>query len=246
MSDAFRLEYDPIRPTATIVLNRPDDGNRLAPQDMLELGLAISKAGRDLNIKLVLIRGEGEHFCLGRKLAEPPATPPSALELRERITKPILDVYENIRATPVPVVALVHGDAEGFGCAMIGQCDLAIAADHARFCLPEMDNNLPPTLAISALLHKIPRKQLMHIVYTRDRFSAAQALTYDMVTQVVPAEDFDAAVAATIDKLADRSRRALCAVKEYMGIAPYSEPQTASRLAANILATVFSSPEDVD
>ena len=63
--------------------------------------------------------------------------------------QPILDLYADVRATPVPVLAVVQGEARGFGCALVGQCDLAIAVESARFSLPELETNLPPTLAIS-------------------------------------------------------------------------------------------------
>ena len=245
MTDAFRVDTDTAAATATITFTRPDEGNRLTPQDMAALGPAILEAGSSPDVKLVLIRGEGDNFCLGRRPAPPPSPPPSALQVRERVTKPILDVYANIRATPVPVMALVHGPAEGFGCAMVGQCDLAIASQAAHFSLPEMDNNLPPTLAISALLHKVPHKQLTHLVLTRERFSAAQALAYDVVTKVAAPAEFDAVATAMISSMTDRNRRALCAIKEYMANAPYIDPQSAARLAANTLATVFSSPEEV-
>ena len=246
MTDAFVVEYDRSQSTATVRLIRSDQGNRLTPPDMTALGNAIREAGESTTVKLVILRGEGPDFCLGRMPpAAPPTSPPSALDVRERVTKPILSVYENIRQTPVPVMALVHGNAEGFGCAMTGGCDLAIAAEEAMFSLPEMDNNLPPTLAMSALLHKVPHKQLMHLVYTRDTFTAKQALAWDVVTQVTMAAQFESTVQETVSKLVDRNRRALCAVKEYMLSAPFVDTHSAARLAANTLATVFSSPNEV-
>lgn len=244
MSDAFRIETDPVAKTATVTLCRPDDGNRLGAADLLALGPAILDAGRNPDVKLVVIRGEGEHFCLGRAHAPKPPKPLSALEFREGVTHPVLEAYAHVRATPVPVLAAVHGAAEGFGCAIVGQCDLVISSDKAHFSLPEMGHNLPPTLAISALLHKVPRKQLAHLVCTRDKFSANQALAYDIVTKVVAHDDFQAETAAYISRLTEPSRQALCAVKEYMGTAPYLDVQAAARLGANLLATVFSSPEE--
>ena len=247
MTDAFVVEHDRSQSTATVRLTRPDKGNRLTLPNMIALGIAIREAGEDPNVKLVLLRSDGPDFCLGRMPpATPPPTPPSALEVRERVTKPILSVYEAIRMTPVPVMALVHGDAQGFGCAMTGGCDLAIAADTAKFSLPEMESNLPPTLAMSALLHKVPHKQLTHLVYTRNTFTAEQALAWDVVTQIAPASDFEDAVQETVSKLVDRNRRALCVIKEYMLCAPFVDTQTAARLAANSLATVYASPSEVE
>jgi enoyl-CoA hydratase/carnithine racemase len=107
-----------------------------------------------------------------------------------------------------------------------------------------MDHDLPPTLAISAMLHKTPIKPLMHMVYTRESIGAAEALSLGIVGRVVPAAGLDAAVRETAAKLAGRSRAAICAIKEYSLTAPYADPNTAARLAANLLATVFSSPKE--
>lgn len=244
MTGAFRIETDAGAGTATVTFCRPHEGNRFSTSDMLALGPAIRAAGSDPAIRLVVLRAEGDVFCGGRAHAPDAAMPASALELRERVTYPILDVYAHVRATPVPVLAVVQGDALGFGCALVGQCDLAIASRDALFALPEMDANLPPTLAISALLHKVPRKRLTHLVYTRESFTAAEALAFDVVTKLAAPDALAAEAETYIAQLTDRNRRALAAVKEYMQTAPYLDAHTAARLGANLLATVFSSPEE--
>jgi len=244
MSSTFIVEQDTVARTATLRLTRTEDGNRLTLADIAALGNAIHELGSRRDVKLVVVRADGPDFCLGRAPGAPGQAPKSALEVRNQVTQPILDVYAEIRAAPVPVLAAVQGRASGFGCALVAQCDLAIAAEDAVFCLPEMDHDLPPTLAISAMLHKTPIKPLMHLVYTRATIQAAEALSLGIVGRVVPAAALDNAVQETAAKLASRNRAAICAIKEYALTAPYAEPNTAARLAANLLATVFSSPKD--
>ena len=151
-SEAFTIEIDDARHIATLRLARPDTGNKLLTPEIRKLGQAIRKLGSRPEVKLVLVRAGGEHFCLGRQPDPPGEAPTSALGIRGGVTEPILDLYADVRATPVPVMAVVQGEAKGFGCALVGQCDLAIAADVAKFSMPEMDANLPPTLAMSAVL----------------------------------------------------------------------------------------------
>ena len=244
MTDAFLLEQDTAARTATVRLTRPEDGNRLTLADIAALGTAIHEFGRRRDVKLIVIRGDGPDFCLGRAPGPAGQAPKSALEVRNQITQPILDIYAEIRAAPVPVLAAVQGRASGFGCALVAQCDLAIAAEDAIFSLPEMDHDLPPTLAISAMLHKTPIKPLMHLVYTRASIGAAEALSLGIVGRVVPAAALDKAVQETAAKIAGCNRAAICAIKEYALTAPYADANTAARLAANLLATVFSSPKE--
>jgi enoyl-CoA hydratase len=242
-SAPFFVERDEANFTATITLSRPDQGNRLMTEDVSALGQAIRACGADPAVKAVIIRAQGEHFCLGRDPGPAAAKPKSALAMRTGVTQPILDLYADIRATPVPVVAVVQGEARGFGCAMVGQCDLSIAAEGTQFSLPEMDTNLPPTLAISAVLGKVPPKRLMHLIYTRTKIGAAEALELGFLSEVVPAEKLDAAVAATLAKLTDRSRPALAAVKEYLAVAPHMDPDAAARYASTLLSVVLSSKD---
>jgi len=240
---AFRVEET--GRTSTVWLMRPDRGNKLLTDEIRELGRAIRQAGSRDNVVAVLVRAEGEAFCLGREPDPAGKAPTTALGLRSGVTEPILDLYADVRATPVPVIAVAQGEARGFGCALVGQCDLAIAADSARFSMPEMDAHLPPTLAMSAVLGKIPPKRLMHLVYTRCQISAEEALSLGLLSQVAPRAELDATVEETVGRLTDRNRAAVCAVKEYMNLAPHVDPAAASRLAANILSVVLSSPKEL-
>ncbi|HXJ00467.1 MAG TPA: enoyl-CoA hydratase/isomerase family protein [Micropepsaceae bacterium] len=243
-TDAFRIEEDKARRIATLRLTRGATGNKLSAAEIPLVGRAIREAGSRKEIKLVLVKGDGANFCQGRLPDLPGTAPTTALAIREKITQPILDVYADIRSTPVPVIAVVQGEAKGFGCAFVSQCDLAIAADDATFSLPEMDHHLPPTLAMSAMLHKVPPKRMLHMVYTRRSIGAAEALSLGILSEVVPKGGLDAAVEAMLAHLLDRNRAALCGVKEYIGAALYADPNTAARLASNLLAAVLSSPRE--
>ena len=169
---------------------------------------------------------------------------------RERAwPRPILGVY----AQDVRAHARARDDSRGararrcgFGCAFaVASAIITIAANGRRASrLPEMDANLPPTLAISALLHKVPHKRLTHLVLTRESFGAEEALALDVVSKLAAPHALEAETAAYVARLTDRDRRALAAVKEYMLSAPYLDTHAAARLGANLLATVFSSPEE--
>jgi enoyl-CoA hydratase len=227
---------------AVVVLSRPEAGNKLFSDDIVSLGQTIRALGSDHDNKAIVIRAKGESFCWGRDPGPPPDVPRSALSIRSGTTEPILSAYAEIRAAPVPVIALVQGDARGFGCALAGICDLTIAAADPCFSLPEMDANLPPTLAISALLGKVPPKHLLHLVYTRDRISVVDALRIGLVSQVAPSDALEEALQATLARITDRNGAALSAVKRYMVEAPELGLGGASSLAANLLSVVLSSP----
>jgi enoyl-CoA hydratase len=241
MTEAFIHTIDAELGVATIRLNRPDDGNKLLAEEVRALGRLIRELGCRPDVKLVAVRAGGPAFCMGRAPGPAAPGPKTALSTRENVAEPILDLYADVRASQAPVVAVVQGEAKGFGCALVGQCDLAIASDKALFSMPEMDTNLPPTLAMSAVLGKVPQKRLLHMVYTRSQIDAATALSMGLISEVVPHADLEKGADATIARIASRSRASLAVVKEYLGVAPYTDPMASARLAANMISVVLGS-----
>ncbi len=240
MSDAFLIEAkDPI---ARITLNRPEVGNILTMDALRALGKTITELGADAERRAIVVAGAGKDFCLGRDTTGgPPKVKPSAVQMRANLTQPILDVYRAVREAPVPVIAAVQGRSSGLGCAFISGCDVAIATSGARFRLPEMEKDLPPTLAISALLHRVPPKTITYMIYSLAEIDAEAALRAGFVSHVVPENGLKKAVDDLCATLAERSPIAVRTVKEYLRSALYMEPGGASDLAGISLANVLSS-----
>lgn len=240
MKAAFDFTTDASSQTATITLGPPQTGNKLTGEDLVELAAAINSVGSDEAVKVILVRSEGEVFCAGRDPGKKPDIPPTALELRDRVAQPIMNLYAAVREAQVPVICKVQGDARGFGCAFATQCDITIAASSARFSLPELDVNLPPTLAISALLRKVPPKAIARLVYSREDISAAEAYAFGIVSQVVEAEELEDTVDALMAKLVSRPRTALATVKQYLWTALETDSHASARLAENMISVAMT------
>lgn len=224
---------------ATITLDRPAEGNLLPVDGVRELTAAFRAAGAS-DAKVIVVRGNGSDFCRGR---DPKGGPPSptAMTMRVNVCEPILDAYDAMANARQPIIGVVQGAAHGFGAAIAGACDLTIAHDTARFRLPEMEKDLPPTLAVSALLPRVPRKALAWMVYSMDELDAATALQIGMVSKVVPSAQVEGEVAKLLATMTARSPEALVAMKDFLRAAPYMEPRGMADYAANLLASVLSS-----
>ena len=224
---------------ATITIDRKEAGNMLTVDLLRDLSAAFRRAATS-EAKVIALRSSGDDFCRGRdpKGGKPS---PTALAMRDNVVTPILDVYDAIAGAPQPIVCAVQGAALGFGCALATACDITIAADRARFKLPEMEKDLPPTLAISAMMSRVPRKALTWLVYAMEEIDAETALRLGIVSQVVPAAELAAATDRLIGGLVARSREALAAVKEYFRVAPAMEPRGAADYGASLLSAVLSS-----
>ena len=238
MSDYVRCEKN--GGVTTIRLNRPDCGNLVSNQMGAEIAAMIDAAA---DSRLIVLRGEGADFCLGRDTAAMRAAGPlkTTLEVRRGNTEPALAVYGAFRRTTVPVLGVVQGRAIGFGCALAALCDVTIASDDSQYQLPEMDHGIPPCLAMSALLGNVTPKGIMYLVYSTESVDAARALTMGLVSKVVPKRELGKEADAFIQKTLSRVPAAVPAVKEYMRSAPRMEPQAAADFGSNLLAGVLSS-----
>lgn len=237
MSELIKSSRDGM--VVTITIDRPSEGNVLTLEMLRALTARIKDAGAS-DAKVIALRSSGADFCKGRDPKGGPANP-TALVMRDQILQPILDVYDALNNVPQPVVCAVQGAAHGFGCAMATAADITIAADNATFKLPEMTHNLPPTLAISALMTKVPRKAIAWLVYTLAEIDAKTALSLGMVSAVVPKDKLDGAIDDAIKAITARSPAALVAVKDYLRSAPMMEPRGAAAYGVALLSGVLTS-----
>jgi enoyl-CoA hydratase/carnithine racemase len=224
-----------------ITLNRPDEGNRVTNDMAGALGEMIDAAGAD-GAKMVVLRGNGADFCLGRQIdraAEGGAN--TALDIRAGNTGPALDLFAKFHRCAVPIIAVVQGQAVGLGCALAGLCDITLAAAGSTYQAPEMHRDLPPTLVMWALADRMPRKAIMYLIYSREEFDAEYALSMGLVSKIVPDAELDDTADALIALLSENSTPALSVVKEYMRSAPQMDRMGASDYASNLLANLLAS-----
>lgn len=222
----------------TITLNRPEIGNRLSDPTIGELAGMIDGAAADS--RLIVLKAAGEEFCLGREAMGKRGAPIEAYDFRGR-SETIFNCYDAFRRSKAPIVGVVQGRAAGFGCALAALCDVTFASEKARFQVPEMAHHIMPTIAMSALIDRVPRKALLYMVYSTEEIDARQALAFGLASCVVAHEKLDAEAARLVEKLKTFPLPAVMAVKEYARFAYGMDTAAANDFAKNVHATVNSS-----
>jgi enoyl-CoA hydratase/carnithine racemase len=106
---------------------------------------------------------------------------------------------------PKPVIARVHGVATAAGCQLVASCDLAVAADTARFATPGVNIGLFCSTPMVALSRAVGRKAAMEMLLTGDLVDALRAREIGLVNRVVPEGELDAAVLALAGQIAAKS-----------------------------------------
>jgi enoyl-CoA hydratase/carnithine racemase len=197
---------------ATLTLNRPRARNALSLALMSAAIDELETIAGDASVKAVVIAGNGPAFCAGHDLKEVRANPGRAFY--ENTFAQCSRMMQAVVRLPQPVIARVHGIATAAGCQLVASCDLAIAADTARFATPGVNIGLFCSTPMVALSRNISRKQAMEMLLLGEMVPASRALEFGLINHMVSEADLDAAVAEMAGKIAAKSPLVLKIGKE--------------------------------
>lgn len=192
---------------ATLTLNRPRQRNALSMALMQALNAALAEIADDKSVKVVVIRGNGPGFCAGHDLREIRAD--NREEAHYRTLKECARLMIAITELPKPVIARVHGIATAAGCQLVATCDLAIAADDARFATPGVNIGLFCSTPMVALSRNVSRKQAMEMLLTGEMIDAATAMSFGLINRFVAPDQLDDAVQSLATTISEKSPVAL-------------------------------------
>jgi crotonobetainyl-CoA hydratase len=195
-----------------VTLNRPLAHNAVNTAVSLELGEALEAADKDPQVRAIVITGAGQKaFCAGADLKEARERPDRLLA---SATQPWgFAAYTN-HLISKPTIAAVNGIALGGGTEIVLASDLAIAAEHASFGLPEVAHGIYAGGGGAIRLpRQIPPKVAMEMLLTGRTFSAADALKWGLVNRVVSPVDLLPTALSIAEQIASNSPQAVQATK---------------------------------
>ena len=228
-----------------ITINRPDNGNGMTDPMVVEFTGIIREAPK--TSRIIVVRGAGKDFCIGRAGMGRPAggSPPPLPEAfaRRNESDIVFDAYGIMRTVSIPVVAVVQGQALGFGCAIAAACDVTLASDAAVFQVPEMGHNIMPGMVMSSFIDRVPRKALSYLVWSTNVVSAERALSYGIVSDVFPAAKLDSAVDAFVASVLKAPAIAVQGTKEFTRVAYDMPTPGAIDYARNLHSLINTSSE---
>ena len=195
------MDYDTLEVNVTdghgrIVLNRPERRNALSRNALEELGAALAALAESADV--IVIEGAGPVFSAGHDLNE--------MVGRDRgfyddLFAACTDVMLAIQSIPAPVIAKVHGVATAAGCQLVAACDLAVAAEDARFATPGVRIGLFCSTPMVPVTRAIGRKRSMEMLLTGDPISATTALDWGLVNRIAPVEDLETVLMDLVDSI---------------------------------------------
>lgn len=169
---------------AVVTLNRPARRNALSLALMRELLDCFGRIGEDRQLRAVILAAAGNVYSAGHDLSE--LTGRDINDIRQ-IFDVCAELMMKIQSIPQPVIAEVQGLATAAGCQLVATCDLAVAAENARFATPGVRIGLFCTTPMVALTRAVGRKRALRMLLTGDPIDARTAADWGLVNNVVPA-----------------------------------------------------------
>lgn len=194
-----------------LTLNRPLQYNALSEEMLAALREALTRVGADASVRVLVLGAAGKAFCAGhdlRQLREQPR-----LAYYQDLFAQCAALMGQIRTLPQPVIARVQGLATAGGCQLVASCDLAVAADTARFAVSGINIGLFCSTPAVPLARNMGQKQAFEMLVTGEFIDAPTALARGLVNRVVAPEQLDAEIEHLAAAIVAKPARALAAGK---------------------------------
>ncbi|HET7776174.1 MAG TPA: enoyl-CoA hydratase [Azospira sp.] len=196
----------------TLVLNRPAQFNSLS-NAMLETLLGELRAiAADKKVRVVVLQGAGKAFCAGHDLKEMRSNHDKAF--MQALFKLCAKVMLTIQEMPQPVLARIHGIATAAGCQLVSMCDLAVAADVAKFAVSGINVGLFCSTPAVGLARNMGRKEALEMLLTGEFIDAQEAKQRGLVNRVVPLGELDEEVEKLVQSILAKSPVAVATGKQ--------------------------------
>jgi enoyl-CoA hydratase/carnithine racemase len=198
------VSYEVSDGIATVMLDNPEKRNMLSGQMLVELVDAMRTARDAEDVRAVVLTGAGDKaFCAGADLGGFAAEVP--LVAKHFASDLFLEFFRLMPRLGKPSLCAVNGHVLAGGMGLALSCDLVIAKEGATFGTPEINVGAFPYMIMAIIYRNVPRKKVNEMMLLGERLSAEQAVEYGLANRVVPADEFDAAVADWAGKLASKS-----------------------------------------
>ena len=262
MTGAMNYEAIKVQKTgavAHISLNRPALRNAMSLQMVAELRSALATLEAAGDVRVLVLRGAGGHFCAGADLQDMAASrmramqnPPGpseagvALDAVAQANAQFGALCVAYATTPLALVVVLEGSVMGGGLGLACVADVALACESAAFRLPETALGLVPAQIAPFLVERLGYSQAKRLAVTGGRLNAAKALAIGLVHAVHAPEQIDAALADVLMDIQACAPGAVAATKALMAKARLSEPASLVQEAALIFSRAAQGPEGLE
>lgn len=229
---------------ATVTLNRPDKRNAMNGKMVKEIFHMLELLRVDNQVRVVIIKGNGEHFCAGADIGWMQHMASESYEANYDDAQALADLMYQLYSFPKPTIVLAHGATLGGGLGLLAACDIAIVGESASFGFSEVKIGITPSIISPYVITAIGERAAHYYFLTGERFDAAEAYRIRLAQRVVEDSKLVETGTDLANKLLHNSPHALTAAKQL--IRHVAREKISSELAqktAEHLSNLRATPE---
>ncbi len=200
--------------TATLCLNRPQVHNAFDEIMIAELTQAIEYFNQDDNTQVIILKGEGKHFCAGADLNWMRRMADFSWDDNHKDALQLAHLMQTLYQSPKITVAFIQGAVYGGAVGLVACCDMAFAQENARFCLSETKIGLIPAVISPYVVKAMGYRQASRYFVTAEVIDANTAKNIHLVHDIFATEDFDSKTQNILNTLLDNAPNAIQASKQ--------------------------------
>jgi len=231
------------RSVATLTLNRPATHNALNATLIAELKRAADWLTGQSSLRAVVLTGAGASFCAGGDLGWMQQNMKKSRAERVAESFELALMLRALNELPMPLIGRINGPAYGGGVGMISVCDVSVAVDTGVYCLTEVRLGLLPANIAPYVVARMGEANARRTFLTAKRMNAAEARRLGLVSEVVGAEQLDAAVERELADLLQCAPGAVAATKKLVSYVDSHDLPTSMIYAADKLADAWETEE---
>ena len=234
-------------PVARLSLNRPELSNAFNDHLISDLTALLQKLDADDSVRVVVLSGQGKHFCAGADLNWMRSMASYSEEDNRADAARLALLMRTLNDLSKPTIARCQGAAFGGGVGLLACCDMVVASDQSLFCLSEVRLGLTPATISPFVIDAIGARQARRYFQTAERFDSARARELGLVSEIATDDSLDTVVDGLVRHLLSGGPVAQKDAKQLIADVSHSTDQDACRdMTIDMIARQRVSPEGQD
>ncbi|HWK46527.1 MAG TPA: enoyl-CoA hydratase [Stellaceae bacterium] len=230
-----------------MIFNNPDRRNAVSLDMWEAIPTILDRFEADSAVRVIVLRGAGDKaFVSGADISqfEQQRADPAAVAHYDRVGE---TATNRLAASPKPTIAMIRGFCIGGGVGIASSCDLRIAADDARLAVPAAKLGLGYRWSgVKKLVDLVGPSHAKEIFFTARQFTATEAHAMGLLTRVVPVDDLDAFISATIDQIAANAPLTMLAAKRTIDELTRTPDQLDRAMCEELVRRCFASEDYIE
>jgi len=230
-------------PVARVSFCRPEIHNAFNDSLIYEMTDLFSSLKQDGDLRVIVLTGEGKSFCAGADLNWMRRVKDYSFEKNLEESMALAELFWLIYSMPLPVIGRINGAAIGGGTGFVAVCDIAVAAESAKFSFSEVKIGVVPACIGPYVIRKIGEGKAREFFISGERLTAAEAYRIGLVNRYYPDDKLDEEIEALIKTILSSGPNAIKMAKELISNVPLMTPDQFRPYTAEMIARLRKSDE---